>query len=111
MGAVRRYGCSVGECHDEAFALEGPFNQAPDASTAQVDVARRSLENQLPSRLPMSLQTNFSLLNAGVPALADDDVVMHRYSERRSDVDDRAGHLDIRTRRRWIAGGAVQAFV
>jgi hypothetical protein len=42
-----------------------------------------------------------------MPAPADDDVVVHGDAERGGDVDDRAGHLDIRLRRRRIAGGMV----
>ena len=44
-----------------------------------------------------------------MPILADDDVVVHGDAERGGDVDDRLGHLDVRLRRRRIAGGmAVQ---
>src|SRR3981081_706526 len=42
-------------------------------------------------------------LQARVPVLADDDVVVHRDAERGGDVDDRAGHSDIGLRRRRIA--------
>ena len=41
-------------------------------------------------------------LHAGMPVLADNDMVVHRDSQRRGDVDDRAGHLDVRLRRRGI---------
>ena len=34
-------------------------------------------------------------LQARMPVLADDDVIVHRYPERTGDVDDGAGHLDI----------------
>src|ERR1700694_3460912 len=46
-------------------------------------------------------------LQARMPVLADDDVIVHGDAERAGDVDDRAGHLDIRLRRRRIAGGVV----
>ena len=36
-------------------------------------------------------------LQARMPVFADDDVVVHRYPERRGDIDDGLGHLDIRT--------------
>ena len=42
-----------------------------------------------------------------MPVLADDDVVVHGDAERAGDVDDRLGHLDIRLRRRRIAGGVI----
>jgi hypothetical protein len=35
-------------------------------------------------------------LHAGMPVLADDDVVVHGYPERAGDIDDRFCHLDIR---------------
>jgi len=46
-------------------------------------------------------------LHAGMPVLADDDVIVHRYAKRTGDIDDRLGHMDIRLRRRWIAGGVI----
>ena len=46
-------------------------------------------------------------LQARVPVLADDDVVVHGDAERCCDVDDRFGHLDVGLRRRGIAGGMV----
>src|SRR6266436_6021981 len=46
-------------------------------------------------------------LQTRMPVLADDDVVVHGDAERRGDVDDRAGHLDIGLRWRRIAGGMV----
>jgi hypothetical protein len=42
-----------------------------------------------------------------MPVLADDDVIVHGDAERPGDVDDRARHLDIRLRRRWIARGVI----
>jgi hypothetical protein len=42
-----------------------------------------------------------------MPVLADDDVIVHGDAERRGDVDDRLGHLDIGLRRRRIARGVV----
>ena len=42
-----------------------------------------------------------------MPASADDDVVVHGDAERRCDIDDRLGHLDIGLRRGRIAGGMV----
>jgi len=42
-----------------------------------------------------------------MPVLADDDVVVHGDAERGGDIDDRPGHLDVRLRRRRIAGGVV----
>jgi hypothetical protein len=48
---------------------------------------------------PRSLSSNQpQALHAGMPVLADDDVVVHRYAERSGDTDDRLGHLDIRLR-------------
>ena len=44
---------------------------------------------------------------ARVAVFADDDVVVHGNAERSGDIDDRLGHMDIRTRRRRIAGGVV----
>jgi hypothetical protein len=35
---------------------------------------------------------------------ADDDVVVNRYPERGRDIDDGAGHVDVRLRRHRIAG-------
>ncbi len=49
----------------------------------------------------------FHALEAGMPVLADDDVVMHGDPERLGDVDDRFRHLDVGLRRRRIAGGMV----
>jgi hypothetical protein len=46
-------------------------------------------------------------LHARMAVLADDDVIVHGDAERTGDVDDRLGHLDIRLRRRRIAGGMV----
>ena len=42
-----------------------------------------------------------------MPAFADDDVVVHGNAERGGDVDDGFGHLDVRLRRRRVAGGVV----
>jgi hypothetical protein len=42
-----------------------------------------------------------------MPVLADDDVVVHGDAERPRDVDDGFCHLDIRLRRRRIAGWVV----
>ena len=42
-----------------------------------------------------------------MPTSADDDVVVHGNAERACDIDDRFRHLDIRLRRRRIAGGVV----
>ena len=42
-----------------------------------------------------------------MPVLADDDVIVNGDAERRSDIDDRARHLDIRLRGRRIAGGVI----
>jgi hypothetical protein len=42
-----------------------------------------------------------------MPASADDDVVVHGDAERGGDVDDRFRHLDVRLRRRWVAGRVV----
>jgi hypothetical protein len=49
---------------------------------------------------PQPLQTR-------MPVLADDDVIVHRDAERRCDVDDRRGHLNIGLRRCRIAGGMI----
>src|ERR1035437_7689570 len=46
-------------------------------------------------------------LQAGMPVLADDDVIVDGDAERSGDIDDRPGHLDIRQRRRRIAGGMI----
>ena len=52
-------------------------------------------------------------LQARMPASADDDVIVHGDTERRGDIDDRAGHLDIRLRWRRIAGRVIvqQSFI
>jgi hypothetical protein len=42
-----------------------------------------------------------------MPALADDDVVVHGNAERGGDLDDRFRHLNVRLRGRRIAGGVV----
>ena len=44
---------------------------------------------------------------ARMPVLADDDVVVHRYSKWAGDADDRFGHLDVGLRGRGIAAGVV----
>jgi hypothetical protein len=46
-------------------------------------------------------------LQARMPVVADDDVVMDGNAERGRDVDDRLGHLDVGLRGRRIAGGVV----
>jgi hypothetical protein len=46
-------------------------------------------------------------LHAGMSVLADDDVIVHGDAERTGDVDDRFCHLDVRLRRRRIAGGMI----
>ena len=42
-----------------------------------------------------------------MPVLAGDDMVVHGNAERCCNLDDRLGHVDIRLRRRRIAGGVV----
>jgi hypothetical protein len=42
-----------------------------------------------------------------MPVLADDEVIVHGNAERCGDVDDRLCHLDIRLRRRRVAGGVI----
>ena len=42
-----------------------------------------------------------------MPALADDDVIVHGDAERLGDVDDGFRHLDVRARRSWVAGQAT----
>jgi hypothetical protein len=42
-----------------------------------------------------------------MPVLADDDVIVHGNAKRAGDVDDGFCHLDIRLRRRRIAGGVI----
>ena len=66
----------MGEGHDKAFALA----RKPVA----IAVARVPSDQLQP-------------LHARMPILADNDVIMHGNPERRGDVDDRLGHLDIRT--------------
>src|SRR5439155_7037171 len=46
-------------------------------------------------------------LHAGMPVLADDEVIVQGDAERAGDVDDRFCHLDIRLRWRRIAGRVV----
>src|SRR5215472_5392736 len=46
-------------------------------------------------------------LQARMPVLADDDMIVHGNAERGGDVDDRPGHLDVGLRRRRIAGRVV----
>jgi hypothetical protein len=47
------------------------------------------------------------LLEARVPVLADDDVVVHLDAERFGDVDDHACHLDVGTRGGGVAAGVI----
>ena len=49
----------------------------------------------------------FKAFQARVAVFADDDVVVHGNAERGGDVHDRFRHLDIRLRRRRVAGGMV----
>ena len=46
-------------------------------------------------------------LEARVPILADDDVVVHRNPERLRHFDDRLRHLDVGAGRRWISGRVI----
>ena len=46
-------------------------------------------------------------LQAGMPVLADDDVVVHGNSQWLRDFLDRLRHLDIGARRRRVAGGVI----
>ena len=46
-------------------------------------------------------------LEAGVPVLAHDEVVVHGDAERARDLDDRLRHLDVGARRGGIAGRMV----
>ena len=67
-----------------------------DCVTNRSSVSPRDLRlNQL-----HSFQTRMAVL-------ADDDVVVHGNAERCCNLDDRLGHVDIRLRRRRIAGGVV----
>jgi hypothetical protein len=58
-------------------------------------------------RLKADLLDQLHPLQARVPVLADDDVVVHGNAERGGDLDDRFGHLDIGLRGRGIAGRVV----
>jgi AraC-like DNA-binding protein len=62
--------------------------------------ARLRINPLMKSDQPQSLQTRMAVL-------ADDDVIVHRYSERSGDVDDGFGHLNIRLRWCRIAGRVV----
>ena len=42
-----------------------------------------------------------------MPVLADDDVVMHRDTKRPGGLHDRLRHIDVRPRRRRVAGRVV----
>jgi len=42
-----------------------------------------------------------------MPLLADDDVVVHRNTERLRHRDDLLRHLDVGARRRGVAGGVI----
>jgi hypothetical protein len=53
---------------------------------------------QAPSLLAIRSRDQLQRSKARMPVFADDDVIMHRHSERAGDVDDRLGHLDIRLR-------------
>src|SRR5437762_12160275 len=46
-------------------------------------------------------------LQARMPVLADNDVVVHGNAERGRDVDDRFRHLDVGLRRRRVATGMI----
>ena len=56
--------------------------------------------------LPFKLD-QLHTLQARMPVLADDDMVVHGDAQWRGDVDDRFRHLDIRLRWRRIAGRVV----
>jgi hypothetical protein len=60
----------------------------------------RSSQGNAPSNQLQSLQ-------ARVPILADDDVIVHGDAERSGDRDDLLGHLDVGLRRRRVAGRMV----
>ncbi len=59
------------------------------------------------TRLNAARLHQFHALQAGMPVLADDDVIMHGDAERLGDVDDRFRHLDVGLRRRRIATGVI----
>jgi hypothetical protein len=46
-----------------------------------------------------------------MPALANDDVIVHGNAERPRHGDDRAGHLDVGARGRGVAGAVVPPLV
>ena len=46
-------------------------------------------------------------LEAGMPVLADDDMVMHRNAKRTGGLHDRLRHVDIRPRRGGITGRMI----
>lgn len=60
---------------------------------------------RLLSRLPRLDQ--LQALEARMPFLANNDVIMHGYAERARDLADRLRHLDIGPRRCRIAGGVI----
>jgi hypothetical protein len=46
-------------------------------------------------------------LQARIPVLANDDVVVHGDSERLCDLDDRFGHMDVGLRGHGVAAGVI----
>jgi hypothetical protein len=74
-------------------------SRADDATEANGEL-RVTRGVQSPSLLATRSLDQLQRSKARMPVLADDDVVIHRHSERAGDVDDRLGHLDIRLRGR-----------
>lgn len=59
------------------------------------------------TRLNAARLHQFHALQAGMPVLADNDVIMHGDAERLGDVYDRFRHLDVGLRRCRVAGGMI----
>ena len=76
-----------------------------DSSLLSGEWRRHDNRGAAPGPSPSSNQ--FQPLQAGVPVLADDDVVVHGNAERAGNGDDRLRHLDVGARGRRVAGGMI----
>jgi hypothetical protein len=61
----------------------------------------------IPKRMQPNHSNQLQALQTGMPFLADDDVVVHGNTKRLRHGDDLLRHLDVRARRRRIAGGMI----
>ena len=104
---------TAGICHpqnhssgDVAAGIRTPFRSVRAASGCTAAPSSPAMNCPPPHCLSSGLN-QLHPLHAGMSVLADNDVVVHRNAERRGDIDDRLGHVDVRLRRRRIAGGMV----